>query len=32
MKIFNFSETVAAFDLKVGRSVQLNEYLKLYEC
>ena len=31
MKTVNFSETIAASDLKVGRSRHLIEYMKVYE-
>ena len=31
MKTVDFSETIAASDLKVGRSRYLNEFLKVYE-
>ena len=27
----DFSETIEAFDLKVGRSRQLNDFMKVYE-
>ena len=30
-KIMDFSETIVAYDIKVGRCSQLNEYMKLYE-
>ena len=31
MKIVNFSETIAASDLKIGRSRHLNECMKVHE-
>ena len=31
MKIADFSETIAASDLKVGRSRHLNEFMKVCE-
>ena len=31
MKTVDFSETIAASDLKVGRSRHLSEYIKVYE-
>ena len=31
MKTVNFSETIAASDLKVGRCIQLIEFMKLCE-
>ena len=31
MKTMDFSETIAASDLKVGRSSHLNECMKVYE-
>ena len=31
MKTVDFSETVAASDLKIGRSRHLNECMKVYE-
>ena len=30
-KTMDFLETIVAFDIKVGRCSQLNEYMKLYE-
>ena len=30
-KLMDFSETVVNYDIKVGRCIQLNEYMKLYE-
>ena len=32
MKTVDFSETIAACDLKVGRRRQLIELIKVYEC
>ena len=32
MKIVDFSETIAACDLKDGRCKQLIEFMKVYEC
>ena len=29
--IMDFSETIAVYDIKVGRFIQLNEYMNLYE-
>ena len=31
VKQWIFSETLAVYDIKVGRCSQLNEYMKLYE-
>ena len=31
MKTVNFSETIEACDLKVGRSTQLNDFMKVCE-
>ena len=31
MKTVDFSETIEASDLKIGRSRHLNEYIKVYE-
>ena len=31
VKTIDFSETIVAYDVKVGRCSQLNEYMKLYE-
>ena len=31
MKLVDFSETIAASDLKVGRSRQLIDFMKVYE-
>ena len=31
VKTMDFSETIVAYDIKVGRYSQLNEYMKLYE-
>ena len=31
MKTVDFSETIAAFDLKVGRYRQLNDFMKVFE-
>ena len=31
VKLWNFSETIAVYDIKVGRCSQLNKYMKLYE-
>ena len=31
MKTFNFSETIEACDLKVGRYKQLNDFMKVFE-
>ena len=31
MKTVDFSETIAAIDLKIGRSRHLIEYMKIYE-
>ena len=31
VKTIYFSETIVAYDIKVGRCSQLNEYMKLYE-
>ena len=31
MKTADFSETITASDLKVGRSRHLNEFMKVYE-
>ena len=31
VKRWNFSETIAVYDIKVGRCSQLNKYIKLYE-
>ena len=31
MKTVDFSETIAASDLKIGRSRRLNECMKVYE-
>ena len=27
----DFSETIVVYDIKIGRCIQLNEYMKLYE-
>ena len=32
VKTMDFSETIVAYDIKVGRCSQLNEYMKLYYC
>ena len=29
--IMDFSETIVVYDIKVGRFIQLNEYMNLYE-
>ena len=31
-KITDFSETIVAYDVKVGRCRYLNDYINLYEC
>ena len=31
VKAIDFSETIVAYDIKVGRCSHLNEYMKLYE-
>ena len=31
MKTVDFSETIAASDLKIGRSIHLNDCMKVYE-
>ena len=31
-KVMDFSETIVVCDIEVGRFIQLNEYMKLYEC
>ena len=31
MKTVDFSETIAASDLKVSRNIHLDEYMKIYE-
>ena len=31
VKTMDFSEIIVVYDIKVGRCIQLNEYIKLYE-
>ena len=31
VKTMDYSETIVVYDIKVGRCIQLNEYMKLYE-
>ena len=30
--IMDFSETIVVYDIRVGRFIELNEYMNLYEC